>query len=115
MRERICRCGRPMNKEKRTVTRNIAGRKIVIKDVPVLYCDYCGEILYNARTVKKMDELIRKYPDQNLLIYPKPLEPTEDAPSFLKNPGEADEPIKLTELVSLISQLATQAGLRLAR
>ncbi|WXJ79260.1 hypothetical protein MTMBA_13450 [Moorella thermoacetica] len=109
MKERLCRCGRLMNKEKWAVTRNIAGRKITIKDVPVLYCEYCGELLYNARTVKKMDELIRKYPDQDTLVYPQPLELDKNAPSFLKNMGGNDEPVNLAYLASLM----TQAGLGL--
>jgi len=104
MKERLCRCGRPMNKEKKAITRNIAGQKITIKDVPVLFCDCCGELLYTARTVKKMDELIRKYPDQDTLIYRQPLELDKNAPSFLKNMGGDDEPINRASLASLIAE-----------
>jgi len=112
MKERLCRCGRPMIKEKRTITRNISDRKVTIKDVPILYCNYCQEVLYNARTVKKMDELIRKFPNENLLVYPSPLKPPN---SFFNKSGlhdsfltEADEPIKLHELAYLISLLQTK-------
>ncbi|NPV29201.1 MAG: YgiT-type zinc finger protein [Firmicutes bacterium] len=110
MKERLCRCGRSMVQERRTITREIDNRKITITNVPVLYCKYCQETLYNARTVKKMDELIRRFPDKTSLIYPNLLEPNSDVLSFLDKLdlhgtliAESEEPVRLYEVISLVS------------
>lgn len=68
--QRLCRCGQSMEYIKKDISRSINGRSIVIKKVPALYCAGCRQTLYNSRTVKKMDQLIREHPNQGDLEYP---------------------------------------------
>lgn len=115
MKERLCRCGRPMAQEKRTITREIGNRKIVIANVPVLYCRHCQEILYSARTVKKMDELIRRFPNKTLLTYPNLLDFNSDLRSRLSKLDPynilvtaPEEPVKRYEIVFLANFLQSK-------
>lgn len=119
MKERLCRCGRPMVQEKRVVTREIGNRTIVIKDVPILCCVHCKEVLYSAETVKKMDELIRRFPDKTLLVYPNLLDVNSELRAYLSKldlhnilSAGSDEPVKRYEVISLASLLRSR--LRLA-
>lgn len=90
----------------KTVTRNIGGRQITLRNVPTLYCDECKETLLNAKTVKKMDELIQNSPDETHLDYPTLFQPEvfsyfPDLDKFFLE--ETEEPVKLAEIVTIMS------------
>lgn len=57
---KICRCGSVALDRKINIERNIAGRHIVFKNVPVLVCPNCNEQYLAAKILKQMDRLISK-------------------------------------------------------
>ncbi|WP_353733685.1 type II toxin-antitoxin system MqsA family antitoxin [Syntrophothermus sp.] len=104
-----------MVQEKRTVTREIGNQTIVITNVPVFCCTHCQEILYSAQTVKKMDELIRRFPNKTLLVYPNLLDFNSELRSYLSKldphnilATASEEPVKRYEIVVLANSLRSQ-------
>jgi YgiT-type zinc finger domain-containing protein len=69
MAELICLCGPTLSHVRQVVYRNIQGNEIKFNNVPVLYCDSCGETLFTAKTIKTMDDLIRNNPGTLILEY----------------------------------------------
>lgn len=57
---KICRCGSAAIDKKISIDRNIAGRHIIFKNVPVSVCPNCNEQYLAAKTLKQMDRLLSK-------------------------------------------------------
>jgi YgiT-type zinc finger domain-containing protein len=52
-------------------TRNIKGRRILVKNVPALYCESCGDYFYHAKVLRQIHEKIDKSlsKPENLDVY----------------------------------------------
>ena len=114
MRERICSCGKKMIVKSEELIREINGKKTTIKDVPVLYCENCREILYKAKTIKRIDELLKAYPDEDIVLF-------EEFPATMNSINmevirklnliieeyndDMDKPVSYANLISMISHL----------
>ncbi|HHW40915.1 MAG TPA: YgiT-type zinc finger protein [Syntrophomonadaceae bacterium] len=111
MNKRLCRCGQPMLKVKKTISRNINNQEITIYNVPALYCEQCKQTLFSARTVKKMDELIRKFPGKKVFEYPNFPSPSDDAINILKKLGiddlsdDSEQPVNKWDIILLSERL----------
>lgn len=109
MKRRLCRCNRPLEVQRVSVVRNIAGRQVTIENVPALCCSNCGEVLYHAHTIKAMDRLIRRYPDSDFLTYLDPLGLSQKGTRLLDELGlrieDPYEPIARYELAYVADQL----------
>ena len=69
MGERICKCGKTMTIQNKNLIREIGGKKRTIIGVPILYCENCKEVLYKAKTIKKIDELLKAFPEKDTILY----------------------------------------------
>lgn len=114
MKEQLCRCGNPIKKIKKTISRQVEGRKIVIKNVPVLYCERCKETLLSAKTIKMMDQLIRNQPDKSSHTYPN-VELSNSPRSFFRTLDleedffeDLDIPVKKYELFAMLSAIQSK-------
>jgi YgiT-type zinc finger domain-containing protein len=116
MKERICSCGETMITKKTTVERKIGSKKITIKNVPVLYCNNCKEILYNARTVKIMDKIIHDNPGENEFDFYDPIDSVGKYLDTLKSSiastgmesyllADPDKPISYADLIYLSKKM----------
>lgn len=114
MGERLCRCGQPMKNIRMTVKRNIDDRKVTIKNVPALSCDNCHEVLYNAKTIKNMDSLMRSNLDQKILTYSDPSGLDKEMIRFFTAIGllekeftkDPESPISQFELIALTRKVS---------
>lgn len=58
MKEEVCEsCGGKISPDKVTVKRWYAGKPVIIEDVPVGICQFCGERYYEAETIDKLNLL----------------------------------------------------------
>ena len=111
MTKRSCRCGQPLLNTRRAISRVIGGNEITINNVPFLYCESCGETLFTAKTIKKMDELIQNNPGEQALEYPDDLELTPPVIYFLDSleaDQDGDEPLTKADLANLIALIKSK-------
>ncbi len=111
MNKRSCRCGQPLSNVRRVIARVISGNEITINNVPVLYCESCGEALFTSKAIKKMDELIQNNPGELVLEYPNDLELMPPVIYFLDSLGtdkDSDEPLTKADLANLIALIKSK-------
>ncbi len=46
------------------------GRVLSIKDVPAFVCQECGEAYYTPKVSRKLDKVMKKFHESNLLVHP---------------------------------------------
>lgn len=57
--ENICfLCKGEMNKDFTTYFEDLGNCIVVIKNVPCLKCSQCGEVVFNGKTVKRIEEIV---------------------------------------------------------
>ena len=111
---RVCSCGKNMTIINESLIREVNGKKTIITNVPVLFCENCKEVLYKARTIKKIDELLKAYPERDTISYGgssidieiiKKLSPIIDG-----HVDDLDKPISFAYMISVISRFYRQTA-----
>jgi YgiT-type zinc finger domain-containing protein len=55
-----CMCKGTLRKDKRTYVATLKECVIIVKDIPALVCDQCGEVYYTDDVSDKLEKIVNK-------------------------------------------------------
>nr|QNO45898.1 hypothetical protein LAAKCKNM_00018 [Methanosarcinales archaeon ANME-2c ERB4]QNO52454.1 hypothetical protein BDIGKBFL_00009 [Methanosarcinales archaeon ANME-1 ERB6]QNO53493.1 hypothetical protein OBNMHAHF_00020 [Methanosarcinales archaeon ANME-1 ERB6] len=61
-------CGGEMEVKKVEVIKKVAGKVVVVKDVPAWVCKQCGERYYLIDTVERIKEILREVSEEKVKV-----------------------------------------------
>jgi len=59
-------CGGEMEVKKAEVIKKVAGKVVVVKDVPAWVCKQCGERYYSIDTVDRINEILKEVSEEKV-------------------------------------------------
>ncbi len=59
-------CGGEMEVKKAEVIKKVAGKVVVVKDVPAWICKQCGERYYSIDTVDRINEILKEVSEEKV-------------------------------------------------
>jgi YgiT-type zinc finger domain-containing protein len=65
-----CRCADKMHEDRQDFMARVGDEIIVIKDVPALICDTCGEVEYTLEASREIDAIMKEFFAGRLLARP---------------------------------------------